>query len=754
MIKFLLKFFVYLLLFKTFFLNPSFAQNVKDLKVNGNKRLSVETIKVIGKINLNKNYDDNNLNELTKTFYSSGFFKDLSIYIRNDILIIDLVENPIIEDIKIDGIKKQSLIDALLNDISLKNRKPFTELSLNNDMNMIRNILKRTGYYFAKVSSSIIENSELNTVRLKITIDEGPRAKIKKISFIGDKKIKDKKLLEIIASEEHRFWKFISNNVYLDQARINLDKRLIENYFKNLGYYDVNILSSFAEFNTFGNFNLTYNINAGDIYYFNDLELNLPKDYDVNDFNLIQDQLIKLKGEKFSIDDFNKILTDIEKIASARLYDFIDAKVEEQVVGNNKINFKFNVKDSTSFYVEKVNILGNYTTIEEVIRNKLIVDEGDPLNKILYNKSIDNIRSLRIFKNVKAEIKDGSNEKLKQIDITVEEMPTGEISLAAGVGTSGSTIGGGIAEKNFLGKGINLTTNLEISESSIKGQFIYSKPNFAYTDNTLNTSLASTTTDNLTDFGYKVSETGFSVGTDFEQYENFFFSPSLSISLEDLETNSTASTNLKKQEGNYSDFYFKYGLNYDLRNSKYMTSSGNRTIFYQELPLVSDGNEILNSISFDKFQKLSKNSDMVGKASFYFKAINSVDPDKDVRVSKRANVPYSRLRGFERGKIGPVDNKDYVGGNYVSSMNLSSNLPFILPTLENVDFNFFIDAANVWGVDYDDNLDDSGSIRSSTGVGMNLLTPVGPFSLSLSEPLTKKSTDKTESFRFNLGTTF
>ena len=144
----------------------------------------------------------------------------------------------------------------------------------------------------------------------------------------------------------------------------------------------------------------------------------------------------------------------------------------------------------TKFYVERINILGNYTTIEEVIRNKLIVDEGDPLNTLLYNKSIDGIRGLRIFKSVKAVVKDGSDANLKTLDITVEEQPTGEISLAAGVGTTGSTIGGGIIEKNFLGKGINLNTNLEISEDSIKGQFIYSKPNFAYTDNTLFTSLS------------------------------------------------------------------------------------------------------------------------------------------------------------------------------------------------------------------------------------------------------------------------
>ena len=129
-------------------------------------------------------------------------------------------------------------------------------------------------------------------------------------------------------------------------------------------------------------------------------------------------------------------------------------------------------------------------------------------------------------------------------------------------------------------------TALEISESTIKGQFIYSKPNFAYTDNTLATSLTSTTTDNLSDFGYKVDEVGLSVGTTVEQYQNFFFSPTLRTSLENLETNSTASSSLKKQEGNYTDVYFDYGLNYDLRNSNYKPSSGNITNFYQELNLV------------------------------------------------------------------------------------------------------------------------------------------------------------------------
>ena len=447
------------------------------------------------------------------------------------------------------------------------------------------------------------------------------------------------------------------------------------------------------------------------------------------------------------------ILEEIDRVASLRLYDFIDAVVEENIVSGNKIDFNFNVVDSKKFYVERINVLGNFNTIEEVIRNRLIVDEGDPLNQLLYNKSIDRVKSLGIFKSVESKIKDGSDPNLKVIDLIVEEKPTGEISLAAGVGTAGSTIGGGITEKNFLGKGINLKTALEVSEDSVKGQFIYSKPNFNYTDNTLFTSLKSTTTDNLTDYGYKVSNIGFSVGTKFEQYENLFFSPEIDVSLEDLSTNSSASNNLKKQEGNYEDFYFNYSLNYDLRNSAYRPSSGSRTNFYQELPIISGNNEIANTFVYTHYKTLSKATDMVGKASVYLKAINSID-GSDVRISKRAQIPYNRLRGFEKGKVGPTDNGDYIGGNYISTLNLSTNLPGILNTIENVDFSYFIDIGNVWGVDYDSAIDDSNKFRSSTGIGLDWLTPIGPLSFSLSKPITKQSSDKTETFRFNLGTTF
>jgi outer membrane protein insertion porin family len=749
MLKIFLKSFILYFYLTTFL----FSQIINQIEVIGNKRISKESVIVFSKLNTGSNYSENLVNESLKNLYDTNFFEDVDITFINNKLTINLTENPIIEELEIVGVKKKSFLEFIKENMYLKERVSFNQFYLNKDISLIKNILKTNGYYFSTIKSSLTKNQTLNSVKLKINLDLGEKAKIKNISFIGNKIIKDKKLLEIIASEEHKFWKFISTKVYLSEKLIDLDKRLLKNYYLNRGFYNAKILDNFVELNKENSsFNLTYNIDAGEKFLFNNFSLSLPDDYSKKDFNSINKIFEKNKNKTYSLETINNILNEIEKVAATRLYDFIDAKVEENIVDKNKLNLNFVVSDSNKFYVERINILGNYTTIEEVIRNQLIVDEGDPLNNLLFNKSINEIRSLRIFKNVKSNIKDGSNENLKIIDITVEEQPTGEISLAAGVGTNGVTTGGGIKEKNFLGQGINLNTNFEISEDAIKGQVVYSRPNFAYTDNTLFTSLKSLNNDFLTLYGYETSEIAMSVGTKFEQYENLFFSPELDISLEDLTTNSTASNSIKKQKGSYTDLYFNYGLDYDLRDSPFNTKNGYISSFYQQLPLVSENNEISNTLTYTKYKELNKSSEMVGRASLYLKAINTID-GSDVRISKRGTLPYNRLRGFEKGKVGPVDNGDYIGGNYISTLNFSTNIPGVLSSLEILDFNYFIDVANVWGVDYDNSLDNS-TIRSSTGIGLNVSTPIGPLSFSLSQPITKASSDKTETFRFNLGTTF
>ena len=738
------------LFFLLLFLNSVFAETIKKINVSGNERISKETIILFGEIDLNEDFSEHTLNKILKNLYNTNFFEDIKIDISNNILNVFVVENPIIQNVKIEGIKAKKLKDPIYDALKLKKNNSFNEYLMKKDRDLFLNILKSNGFYFAKVNIKKIENSN-NTVSIIYNVDLGKRAKIRKIKFIGDKKYKNRKLFRIIASEEDKFWKFISSNKLLDQGRIELDVRLLGNFYKNKGFYNVKVESSFAEFLDNGQFDLTFNINAGDKFYFNNLKLNIPNDYDRNNFSKIDSLFEKLKNKPYSYNAIEKILNRVENIALRDEYDSINAVVEENIVGKNKLDFIVSISEMRKLFVERINVLGNNITREDVIRNNLILDEGDTFNKILHKKSINNLKALNFFKTVESEVTEGSSKENKIINIEVEEKPTGEISAGAGVGTSGTMIGFEIKENNFLGRGIQFGTNLELTDESIRGRFSVSNPNFRGSDQSVFANLQSSETDRLDNFGYKTTKTGFTVGSRFEYFENVFLSPSFSTYYESLKTDSSASAILEKQKGTYFDTDINYLLDYDRRNQKYQTTEGFRSRFSQSIPIVSDTYGLINGYEFNFYQELM--DEMISSFSFYAKTVNSITGE-NIRISERLYMPSRKLRGFQRGKVGPVDSNDYVGGNYVSSVNFAATLPNVMPNWQNADFSVFLDAGNVWGVDYSSSVNDTNKLRSSTGVALDWHTPVGPLSFSYTQVLSKADTDKTESFRFNLGTTF
>tara|TARA_A100001011_G_C13939913_1_gene686720 strand:- start:36 stop:713 length:678 start_codon:yes stop_codon:yes gene_type:complete len=225
----------------------------------------------------------------------------------------------------------------------------------------------------------------------------------------------------------------------------------------------------------------------------------------------------------------------------------------------------------------------------------------------------------------------------------------------------------------------------------------------------------------------------------------------MSVSYDDLRTQDSASSSLKKQSGNFSELSTNYGFAYDKRNRAFMPTSGSITKFNQSFPLVADRAFIANTFSSSVYKTITE--DVIGAAKIYLSSIDGLGAD-DVRLSKRISLPSRRIRGFEKGKIGPVDGTDHVGGNHAVALNLEMNLPSLLPESTKTDLGLFLDFANVWGVDYDSTLGESSKLRSSTGVAASWLSPVGPMSFVLSSSLSKADTDITESFNFNLGTTF
>ena len=739
------------LLTTLFLIKTSFVYSdiVNNINVIGNNRVSDETIINFSGIEKGNDVSDKILNESLKELYKTNFFELVKLKLDKNDLTIIVKEYPVIEQIIVNGVKAQKNIKKIKDSMKLKEKNPYIESIVKEDLNRILNTFKKNGFYFVKIDTKIEKNPN-DTVNIIFDIDQGDKATINEIKFIGDKKFKDRKLKSVITSEEDKPWKFISRKKYLDIERVNLDKRLLKNFFLDKGYYQVEITDAYSQILNQKDFVLTYNINAGEKFIFGDFELILPTEFDSKKFKDLEKFFKKIKNEKYSYRDIEKILDKIEKIALNQNYEFIDAKVTEKI-NDNKIDFSFKIIDTEKLYVNKINILGNNITSEKFIRDQLIVDEGDPFNKILHTKSINKLRSKNLFSKVEFEILDTENADQKDINISIEEKPTGELMAGAGHGTDGSTFSIGISENNFKGEGVKLNSKLSLSEETVKGFIEYTHPNFAFTDRELSTSLESTVTDRLTNYGYKSSLNSVSLGTRYEQFENTFFSPKLSISSETLDTTSTASESYKKQDGSYFDTTFGYGLTLDKRNSAFQPSSGYYSNWYQSLPIVSENSEIINGYIITGYKELIDN--MIVSSGIYTRAVNSLSGD-DVRASKRLYAPSSRLRGFESGKVGPTDGTDHVGGNYVVTFNTSSTIPYVLQTQENMDLKVFFDAGNVWGVDYSDSLADSNSIRTSTGFALEILTPVGPLSFSYAEAISKASSDKTESFKFQLGTTF
>ncbi len=741
------KIFIYVSLIFLIFFNAN-SEIVKEIVINGNKRVSPETIKLYGDIKVNQDYSDKDLNRILNNLYETEFFDDVKVSLSNNILTVNLKEYPIVNQLIIIGEKSNKYKVQIKKLIKTKEKKSLVKSNLAKDINLIEKLYSSLGYNFAKAEAKLRKIDEEN-FDLLIQIDRGEKTKISSISFIGNQNVSARRLRDIIASEEDKFWKFISRNTNLSENLISLDLRLLTNYYKSLGFYDINVTSNLAQIDKSGNADLIYSIDEGVRYTINKISTDVDNVFDKKIFFPLNKTYKKYAGDYYSPFKIKKILEQIDELIDDNNLQFVEHNVQESIK-DDSINLVFNIYEGEKTLIERVNVTGNTITNENVIRGELLVDEGDPFTNLNLEKSIAEIKARNIFKDVKYEILDGSENNLKIININVEERPTGEISAGAGIGTSGGTFVFSVRENNWLGEGKQVGFDIDIDEESLAGTLSYLDPNYDFLGNSIRYSVSSTNNDKP-DQGYENTVLSANVGTSFEQYRDLKVSLGLSASYDDLRTNNEASSALKKQSGEFSELAANYGLTFDQRNRAFMPTSGSIISFGQTLPLYADKSFISNTFSASGYKTITE--EIVGATKIYLSAINGLNSD-DVRLSKRKGISARRLRGFEKNKVGPVDGKDHVGGNYAAALNFEANLPKLLPDNTNTDVSLFLDFGNVWGVDYDSSIDDSSKIRSSTGVVANWMSPIGPLTFTLSQNISKASTDETESFSFNLGTTF
>ncbi len=736
------------ILFFLAFSVKSYSEVVNKVEVKGNQRITLETIIIFGDIKTGENYKESDISLLIKKLYETNFFSNISAELINNQLIINVEENPIINSIVFKGEKADKYMEGINRIITLKEKTSFLRNIVKSDINKIREFYRYLGFYFVKIDLEI-EKLNKNRVNMIYSINKGERAKIAKIYFLGDKKMRNRKLRDIITSQENTFWKIFSKNVYLSKERVELDKRLLKRYYKNKGYYEVDISSSNVEYSKGEGFVLTFSVNAGKRYRFKKISVNVAKALDKSAFISLQTEFNKTIGKYYSEKRLTAILEKIDKLSQQKELQFINHRLDETLEADG-VAVIIDIFEGRKFTVERINIKGNNVTNDAVIRSEMLIDEGDPYSALLLNKSINNLKAKGIFGKVEKKILEGSSLDSKILEVKVAEKATGEIMAGAGVGTDGTSVMFAVKENNWLGKGINLKSSLSLNAQSISGSIAIRNPNYNYTGNAVFSSLDISSMDKTTNSGFESATTGFSFGTEFEQYEGVFLSPTISAKFEKIDVQSSASDKIKKMEGNYKNVDFNYSITLDKRDQRFETTSGHKISFVQSLPIVQDSSSILNGLTVSKYFEFSE--DVIGALKIYGRSLHGIDDD--VRLSERLFIPQRRLRGFDTSKVGPKDASDWIGGNFATAVGFEAKLPNLLPESLKTNVSAFIDTANLWGVDYSDSVNDSNKIRSSVGLAADVWTMVGPLSFTVAKAITTYDQDETETFNFRLGTSF
>jgi outer membrane protein insertion porin family len=742
LVKFVIVFFL--------LLTNTLVAEIAKVNIAGNARVNKATIESLVDKKIS-NIDSIYINNLTKKIYDTDFFADVKISYNNNVLTINVIENPIVNFFYINGIKDTDL-DQVNKIITLKENSIFSSSKLKKDIESTREFLNATGYYQASIVPEVIKIDN-NQVNLIINIDKKEISKIKNIYFIGSKFFSNSQLIDVITSSEDGWWKFFSTSA-LSEQRIELDKQLLKDFYKSKSFYDVQIESAFASVDKNNNFTLTFSINSGKKYKFGDYDLKVSglviKEEDINEIKNISNKLIK--NEFYSPLIINKLNKQVTSFLESKRYDNFEINVQDIKATDTNINVIIQLNDGQKSLVNKINIKGNTITEEKTIRDNLIISEGDQLNSSKIKKSVDSIKSKQLFSKVEYKIEDSDKKNFKDLNLFVKEQPTGNISAGVGYGTNGGLLEASVNERNFLGQGINLNFTGRLSADVIRGEISYTDPNYINSNKELSVSLFSEV-DDYQNSGYQNKRAGSRFATKYEIYEDIFFRPNFGLQFDKLEVTGSASSLLRSRQGDFITTSLGYNFSYDQRDSKFNPTSGsliyfdqNIATFFSDIPTVQTGigATFYTELLSDKF---------IGSAKARLANVVAFN-DKDVKLSDRIFASSSDLRGFEQRGVGPVDSGDHIGGNNLATLSLKSTFPNPIPESLRATTFLFFDMGNVWGADYSSTISDSSKLRTSTGIALDLMSPIGPLSFTYSIPLSKASTDKEQSFLFNIGSSF
>ncbi|NNE79506.1 MAG: outer membrane protein assembly factor BamA [Silicimonas sp.] len=739
---------------------PSSAQTtINAIQVEGNERIPDASIISFAGFTPGQVVSDGELNDAVQNIMGSGLFETAEIVPIGGGVRISVVERPTISRINIEGNERLD-DEALLSIISSTPRRVYSPAVAASDAAAIADAYTQASRLAAQVTPKIIRRSD-NRVDLIFEVSEGRVVENERISFVGNRAYSDRRLRRVIDTKQAGFLRRIIQRDTFIPERIAFDRQLLVDFYRSRGYVDFQVLNVSTELSrerdaTF----VTFNVREGQRYSVG--EVSVTSEFQNLDIQDYRDALRIRSGATWSPTLIEEQIARLERLALKQGFDFL--RVDPRVSRNNRnltLDVEFALVRGPRIFVERIDIEGNQTTLDRVIRRQFTTVEGDPFNPREIRNGAERIRALGFFATADVGTRQGSSSDQVIVDVDVEEQPTGSLTFGGAFSDdTGLALTIGFSERNFLGRGQALSVNIESGAENSRSVLSFSEPAFLGRDLTFGINLAHITTD-FDNTSYDTRITSISPRLAFPTGENSRLEVHYRASQDDLfNVSPDASPIILAEAGDQFKSAIGYTYTFDLLRGGLNPNRGVRLRFGQEFAGLGGDTEYLKTTASAVAQRDVLNEEVTLRAILEGGFISS-SSGGSTRITDRFFLSSNQLRGFGSRGVGPRDTgaveSDVLGGNKYVSLRLEADFPLGLPEEYGLSGGVFVDMGSLWGLDNTAGVavvDDSFELRSSVGFSLFWDTPIGPLRMNFAKPIEKNPLDEENSFDVTISTQF
>ena len=736
----------------------SFA--LRSVTIEGNNRIEDSAIIGYAGIAPGQTLTGGDLNAAFQNILASGLFESVDLEPRGNNLLISVVEYPTINVINFEG-NRRLKDDALSQAIQSQSRRVFNPSVAESDAVAIAEAYAQQGRIAARVTPRIIRRSD-NRVDLVFEIFEGALAEIERLGFVGNRQFSDRRLRRVLATKQAGILRRFFRSDTLIEDRIEFDKQVMRDFYQSRGYVDFRVTGVNAELaGERDGYFITFNVEEGQQFTFGEITtVSNIADADAGEY---QNALKIRTGVVYSPSLVESSIARMERLANKQGLDFV--RIEPRITRNDRdlsLNVEFVVDRGQRIFIERIDIEGNTTTLDRVVRQQFNVVEGDPFNPREIRESAERIRALGFFANSEVNAREGSRPDQVIVDVDVEEQNTGSLSFGGTYSTdNGFGLVAGFRERNFLGRGQTLSVDVSTSPDVNNYQLSFTEPRFLGRNVALGFNLA------YQDQSPQGSRFTNTIGS-FQPFLGFQLGEQstmqLRYSYESVQMNVAAASavagsviDAEAARGTQQSSSIGYTYQYDSRVGGLNPDAGVLFEFGQDFGLGGDI-EFIRTTAKAVAQRKILQGEVTLRATVEGGMIHA--PNNDTRIHNRFALNSSQFRGFEPLGIGPRDQtgtaNDGLGGKYFAVARFDAEFPIGLPEEYGISGGVFYDIGSLWDTDgsLTNVVGNDFSLRQTIGVSLFWDTPIGPLRFNFSRALQKEAFDQEQNFNLTIRTEF